>query len=210
MFRPSRCQVCLLFGSFATCSRDKAVAADVRLTAFILEVDLSLLQWRIEEVVANQLHRRPCGRANAEPIEAQGVAARNPVLRIQRQEFSERFFLPPMHQVTLELSDDQSKPRDLGREVSQFDATKVRERNIGPAFRFVTAPVDLCFDGGAFPYRQSQGSCPSRRLDRDRIRAMRLRRLRSLRGLSPASSSFSRKSSRKRGLSTFRMFGTLV
>ena len=43
-----------------------------------------------------------------------------------------------------------------------------------------------------------------------RMRAMRLRKFNSFCGLVPASSSFSRKSSRKSGFSTFRILGTLV
>jgi hypothetical protein len=42
------------------------------------------------------------------------------------------------------------------------------------------------------------------------IRDMRRRRFSKMRGLSPASSSRARRSSRKSGFSTFRMFGTLV
>ena len=43
-----------------------------------------------------------------------------------------------------------------------------------------------------------------------RIRAIRLRRFKSFRLFSPASSSLDRRSSKKSGLSTLRMLGTLV
>ena len=69
----------LLFG-LPLASLVRRISANVRLTAFVLEVDLRLIQWRAEQVIRLQLHARSCRRADAQPIQPQRVAARDPVL----------------------------------------------------------------------------------------------------------------------------------
>ena len=56
------------------------IPADVRLTAFVLEVDLRLIERRAEQVIGLQLHARSRRRADAQPVEPQRVAAGDPVL----------------------------------------------------------------------------------------------------------------------------------
>lgn len=77
-----------------------------------------VLQRRIEQIIAHQFHGCSGWWTNAEPIQTQSIATSDPVLRIQRQEFCQRFFLTPIGQVTLKLSDNQRESRYLCRKVT--------------------------------------------------------------------------------------------
>ncbi len=72
-----------------------------------------------------QLYTCPLGVHQAEPIQPQGIAAGDPVLRVERQEVLQGFLLSAIEHVTLKLGDDESKPRDLCWKVAQFDAAKI-------------------------------------------------------------------------------------
>ena len=113
----------------------RRIAADVRLSAFILEVDLRLIERRVKQVIGLMLHARSRRRADAQPIQPQRVAAGDPVLRVERQKLGQSFLLPAIEHVALKLGDDEREARDLGREVAQLDAAKVRERNFGAPVR---------------------------------------------------------------------------
>jgi hypothetical protein len=69
------------------------------------------------------------GRADAQPVQPQRVAAGDPVLVSQRQELGQGQLLPAIEHVALVLGDDQRQARDLRRKVAQFDAPKVGERD---------------------------------------------------------------------------------
>ena len=94
----------------------RRIAADVRLAAFILEIDLRLIERRMKQVVGVMLHARPGRRADAQPVEPQGIAAGDPVLRVERQELGQRLLLAAIEHVALIFGDDEREARDLGRE----------------------------------------------------------------------------------------------
>ena len=75
------------------------------------------------------LHPRSRRRADAQPVEPQGVAAGDPVHGIKRQELRQGFLLTAIGHVALILGDDQRQPRDLGGEVPQLDPAIVGQRN---------------------------------------------------------------------------------
>ena len=90
--------------------------------------------------------RGAVGGADGEPVEAQGVAAGDPVLAGKRQKFGKRLHLPKVLHVCLVFGDDQREAGDFGGEIAQFDAAKVSERDVAFALCFATALVDLVFD----------------------------------------------------------------
>ena len=85
-------------------------------------------------------------RADAEPIESRGVAAGNPVLGLERQEFDPRLFLAAIQHVALVFGDDQSEARDLGREIAQLDTSEIGERDFGTAPGLAAPLVDFGLD----------------------------------------------------------------
>ena len=107
------------------------IPADIRLSAFILEVDLRLIERRVEQIIGMKFHAGPGRRADAQPVEPQGVAAGNPVLGVERQELGQGLLLAAIEHVALKLGDDEGEARDLGGEVAQFDAAEVGERDLG-------------------------------------------------------------------------------
>ena len=139
-------QVGFLFRTLPSRAEVGRIAADVGLTAFIFKVDFALFQRCGEEVVGSVFDGGAVGRADGEPIEAQGVAAGNPVFAGERQEFGEGFDLPEVLHVCLVFGDDQREAGDFGGEIAQFDAAKVSERDVAFALCFATALVDLVFD----------------------------------------------------------------
>lgn len=94
------------------------IAADVSFAPFVLEVDLRLLQVSLEKIVGLQLHARPGWRTELQPIVLQGIAAGDPVLTVERQEFEQGLLLTAIDHVTLKFGDDQGKARDLRRKVA--------------------------------------------------------------------------------------------
>src|ERR1019366_5285736 len=83
------------------------VATEVRLSTLIREIDLRLIEWCVEQIVTEQLHAGPGWRTDAQPIHSQRVAARDPILRIERQKLRQRLFLSTVDQVALKLGDDE-------------------------------------------------------------------------------------------------------
>ncbi len=77
------------------------------------------------------LHAGPRRRTDAQPVQPQGVAAGDPVLRVERQKLGQSFLLSAIEHVALKLGDDEREARDFGREVAQLDAAKVGQRNFG-------------------------------------------------------------------------------
>ena len=63
------------------------------------------------------------------------IAAGDPVLRVEWQKLGQRLLLTAIEHVALKFRDDERETRDLGREVAQLDAAKVRERDFGAAVR---------------------------------------------------------------------------
>ena len=92
------------------------------------------------------LHARSRRRADAQPVEPQRIAAGDPVLRVKRQKLGQRFLLSAIEHVALKFRDDEGEARDLGREVAQLDAAKVREWNFGAPVRLAAPLVDLGLD----------------------------------------------------------------
>ena len=112
------------------------ISADIGLPAFILEVDLRLIERRVKQVVGVMLHARSRGRANAQPIQPQRIAASDPVLRVERQKLGQSLLLSAIEHVALKFRDDEGEASNLGREVAQLDPAKVGERDFacgGPA-----------------------------------------------------------------------------
>jgi hypothetical protein len=64
----------------------------------------------------------------------------------ERQETRPELLLSAIQNVALVLRDDKGEARDLGREVTQFDAPKIGEGNFGAKVRFTAPPVDLGLD----------------------------------------------------------------
>ena len=96
------------------------------------------------------LHARSGRRADAQPVEPQGIAAGNPVHGVKRQEFRQGFLLSAIGHVALILGDDQRQPRDLGGKVAQLDPSEVGDRNFRAPVGLVSPFVDLGLDGTHF------------------------------------------------------------
>jgi hypothetical protein len=94
------------------------ISANVGLAAFVLEIDLRLIDRRVKQVISMLLHPGPRRGANAKPIQSQGVSAGDPVFGIERQEILKGFFLAAIEHVALIFRDDESEARDLGWEVA--------------------------------------------------------------------------------------------
>ncbi|OIQ70345.1 hypothetical protein GALL_480430 [mine drainage metagenome] len=122
------------------------VPADIRLPTLILEIDLRLIQRRVEQVLGVIPHPGPCGRANRQPVQPQGVSLGDPVLRVQRQELGPRLHLAAIGHVALELGDDQRQTGDFGGKVAQLDPAEVGLGHIGLAIRLAPALVDHRLD----------------------------------------------------------------
>lgn len=163
-----------------------------------------------KKVVADQLNAGAGQWADGQPVESEGVPAGNPVLGLQWEEVVERLLLPTIEHIALELGDYQRQASDLGGEVPQFDAAEVGEWDLSLPPALPASLVDLvldlphCLIGDDQEVPRAAGGVKTR------SRLIRLLRLRSFRGLTPASSSLARRSSRKSGFSTLRMLGTLV
>jgi hypothetical protein len=105
------------------------ITADVRFSAFILEVDLRQIERRAEQVIGSQFYTRACRRADGQPVKPERIATGNPILGVKRQELRQSFFLASIQHVALKFRDDEREARNLGREVAQLDPAKVREGN---------------------------------------------------------------------------------
>src|SRR5690242_580224 len=69
-----------LFRRLAFGAAIRWIPADISLPAFILEIDLRLIQRHLKQVIAASLRLVfPGGRADAQPVEPQGVAGGDPV-----------------------------------------------------------------------------------------------------------------------------------
>jgi hypothetical protein len=158
----------------------RRIAADIGLAAFVLEVDFRLIQRRVEQIIGHQLHARARGRADAQPIQPQGVAANNPVLRVQRQKLRQRILLPAIQHVALELGNDERQPRNLCRKVAQLDAAEVGQRNLAAQGAFRPGAVDLGLDLAHLLVGDDQEVALPQAGSNTRMRAMRLRRFSSL------------------------------
>ena len=73
-------QVGFLFGALPCAAQVRRVAADVGFAAFVGKVDFGLVERRWKQVVAGKFDACACGRADAEPVQPQGVARHDPVL----------------------------------------------------------------------------------------------------------------------------------
>ena len=70
------------------------IATDVCLSAFVLEVDLRLIERRVKQVIGMMLHARSGRRADAQPVQPQGVAAGDPVLASSGRNSASASFCP--------------------------------------------------------------------------------------------------------------------
>ena len=86
------------------------------------------------------------GPAKTQPVEPQGVAAGDPVLTVERQEFGQRLLLPAIEHVALIFGDDQRQTGNLCRKIAQFDAAKIGEGNVAASVRLAAPPIDLRLD----------------------------------------------------------------
>src|SRR3546814_19896858 len=113
------------------CSLVGWVAADVRFAAFILKVDLGLIQRRTKQVITDNSSLTLSSRfANRQPVEPQRIALNDPVLRIERPKLVQRELLAAIQQVALILGDDKGAPGNLGGEVATLDTPDGGSRNI--------------------------------------------------------------------------------
>ena len=112
-----RVHILLLFFRLPFAAQIRGIPADIGLSAFILEIDLRLIERRMEQVIGMMLHAGSGRRTDAEPIEPQGIATGDPVLRIERQEIPRALPSARDRDVALIFRDDQSEARDLGRKV---------------------------------------------------------------------------------------------
>ena len=65
------------------------IPADISLPAFILEINLRLVERRAEQIVGTELHACSGRRADAQPIEPQSIATSDPVFRFERQKLGQ-------------------------------------------------------------------------------------------------------------------------
>ena len=108
----------------------------------------------MKKVVGMVLHTSSSRRADTQPIQPEGITAGDPVLAIERQEVGERLLLAAIKYVALEFGDNQREARDLCREVAQFDAAKIGERDVAVALA-LAAPAVTAFNFGGFGKKTS-------------------------------------------------------
>ena len=82
-------EVYFLFRSLRLTAFVRRVPTNISFPALILKVNLRLIQWRLEQIIGAVLHAFPRRRADAQPVEPQGVAAGDPVGGFEREELSE-------------------------------------------------------------------------------------------------------------------------
>ena len=117
MFFKQHSHVILLLSTSVQTTQIRWVSANIGLAAFILEINLALVQRRVEQVIAVKLDAGlACGRADGEPVQSQGIAASNPICFLQREEERESFALPHIKLVALIFRDDQREAGNLCRE----------------------------------------------------------------------------------------------
>src|SRR3546814_3357286 len=96
------------------CSLVGWVAADVRFAAFILKVDLGLIQRRTKQVITENSSLTLSSRfANRQPVEPQRIALNDPVLRIERQKLVQRELLAAIKNVALILGRSEEHTSEL-------------------------------------------------------------------------------------------------
>jgi hypothetical protein len=100
----------------------------------------------VKQVVGVMLDAGSGRRADAQPVQPQGIAAGDPILGIERQELGEGQLLAAIEHVALVFGDDQRQARDLGREVAQLDPPEVGEGDVAASVRLAAPPVDLRLD----------------------------------------------------------------
>ena len=86
------------------------------------------------------------GGADGEPVEAQGVAAGDPVLAGERQKGLQGLELAEVFYVGLILGDDEGEAGDFGGEIAQLDASEVGDGDVAFAAFFTALFVDLVFN----------------------------------------------------------------
>ena len=86
------------------------------------------------------------GGADGEPVEAQGVAAGDPVLAGERQKGLQGLELAEVFYVGLILGDDEGEAGDFGGEIAQLDASEVGDGDVAFAAFFAALFVDLVFN----------------------------------------------------------------
>src|SRR5438552_352134 len=123
--RPGSFQISFLSVRLPLASLVRRVSTNVSLSARILEVDFGLILRRVEEVVAGELYTGAASVHDVQPVEAEGVAAGDPVVLVQRQDLFAGEQVADVQGVALEAGDDQRQPGDLGGEVTDFDAAEV-------------------------------------------------------------------------------------
>ncbi|KQP11345.1 hypothetical protein ASF28_10010 [Methylobacterium sp. Leaf99] len=69
---------------------------------------------------------------------------------VEWQEILKCLLLAPIEHVALVLGDDKRQASDLGRKISQLDATEVRQRNFRAPVGFLTTVVDVRLNGPHF------------------------------------------------------------
>src|SRR5216684_4609727 len=84
--------------------------------------------------------------ADAQPIQPQRIAARDPILSIERKKLGQRFLLPAIEHIALKFRDDEREAGNLGRKVAQLNSPEVRQRNVRTSVRFTATLVDLSLD----------------------------------------------------------------
>lgn len=125
----------------------RRLSSNIGFATFVLKIDLRPIERRIEQIIGHEFHAVAGGRADAEPIEPERIAAGDPV---ERQELGQGLHLPSIEHIALVLGNDERKPGDLRREIVQFDAAEICQRDFRSKVRFTTPPVDLCLDGPHF------------------------------------------------------------
>src|SRR6202043_3254620 len=139
-------KVGFLFFSLPLAAAIGWISADVGLPAFILEIDLGLIERGVKQIIGIMLDAGSRGRAVAQPVEPQRVTAGDPVLRVERQKLCESFLLPSIEHVALKLRDDEREAGDLGRKVAQLDASEIRKRDFSAVLGLAAPLVDLGLD----------------------------------------------------------------
>ena len=86
-------------------------------------------------------------RADAEPVDAEGVATGDPVGGREREELEQGEFLAAIEHVALILGDDEGEAGDLAGEVAQLDASKIGDWDVGGAPDVAAQAVDFGLDG---------------------------------------------------------------
>ena len=129
---------------------------------------------------------------------------------LERQDQFLGFFLADQADVALELGDQQRQPGDLAGEILDLNAVEILQPDPGASVRLAAPFEDFRLDLAHVDIGDHQKVAGAAGRIEHPDAGDALAQIQQLAGLSPALSSCSRRSSRKSGFSTFRMFGTEV